>query len=48
MLDNDAQRVANLDPRDTVGGNNGGDYKTLIHIKYLSSGSHGFRKEEFF
>ena len=34
--------------RDTVGRIDEGGYSTLIHIKYLSSGSHGFRKEDFF
>ena len=40
--------VANLGPRDMVGTIYEGGYLTLIHIKYLSSGSHGFRKEDVF
>ena len=49
MLDNDAPGgVANLGPRDTVGRIYEEGYLTLIHIKYLSSGPHGFRKEDFF
>ena len=39
--------MANLGTRDTVGRIYEGGYLTLIHIKYLSSGSHGFRKEDF-
>ena len=35
-------------PRNTVGRIYEGGYITLIHIKYLSSVSHGFRKEDFF
>ena len=40
--------ATDLGPRDTVGRIYEGGYLTLIHIKYLSSGSHGFRKEDFF
>ena len=40
--------VANLGPRDMVGTIYEGGYLTLIHIKYLSSGPHGFREEDFF
>ena len=25
-----------------------GDHQTLLHIKYISSGPHGFREEDFF
>ena len=42
-----APGVANLGPSDTVGRIYEGGYYTLIHIKYLSSWSHGNRKEEF-
>ena len=48
MLDNDAPGAWLSWPRDTVGKIYEGGYKTLIHIKYLSSVSHGFRKEDFF
>ena len=49
MLDNDAPGAwPILGPRDTVGRIYEGGYSTLIHIKYLSSGSHGFREEDFF
>ena len=47
MLDNNAPGVANMGPRDTVGRIYEGGYQTLILIKHLSSGSHGFRKDFF-
>ena len=40
--------VANLDPRCMVGRIYEGDYLTLQHTKYLSSGPHGFREKDFF
>ena len=39
--------VANLDPRGMVGRIYVGDHYTLLHTKYISSGSHGFREEGF-
>ena len=39
---------ANLDPRGMVGRIYEGDHLTLLNTKYLSSGPHGFREEEFF
>ena len=39
--------MANLGPRDTVVKIYEGDYETLLHTKYKSSGSHGFREEDF-
>ena len=48
MLDNDAPWVwPNLAPGTRLAGFMKG-YLTLIHIKYLSTGSHGFRKDDFF
>ena len=38
---------SNLGPRDMVGRIYEGGYQILIHIKYLSSGSHGFREKDF-
>ena len=39
--------VANLDPRDMVGRIYECDHLTLLNTKYLSSGPHGFREEDF-
>ena len=39
--------VATFDPRGMVGRIYVGDYLTLLHTKYLSSGPHGFREEDF-
>ena len=47
---NDPRGVANLDPRGMIGRIYVGDHLTLlqvVHIKYLSSGHYGFRKEDF-
>ena len=46
MLDNDAPGAWPIWA--SVGRIYEGGHKTLIHIKYSSSGSHGFRKEDFF
>ena len=39
------RRVANLDPRVTIGRNYRGAYLTLLHTKYKSSWPHGFRED---
>ena len=39
--------VASLDPRDMVGRINVEDHQTLLHIKSVSAGPHGFREEYF-
>ena len=44
---NEPSGVANLDPRSMVGRIHVGDHLTLLHTKYLSSGPHGFREEDF-
>ena len=44
---NKPRGMPNLDPRSMVGRINVGDHFTLLHTKYLSSGPHGFRKEDF-
>ena len=44
---NESWGVANLDPRGMVGRIYVGDHKTLLHIKSVSSGPHGFREEDF-
>ena len=41
---NEPRCMANLDPRGIVGGIYVGDYFTLLHTKYLSSGFYGFKK----
>ena len=48
LADNDApcMGMANLDPM--VGRIYEGDYSSLLHTKYISSGPHGFREEDFF
>ena len=38
--------LANLDPRGMVG-RVYGDHLTLVNTKYLSSGPHGFREDDF-
>ena len=48
MEANEPQDVANLDPRGMVGRIYQGDHLTLLNTKYLSSGPHGFREEDFF
>ena len=39
--------MANFDPRGMVGRIYEGDYLTLLNTKYLSSGPHGFREEDW-
>ena len=48
MRANEPRGMANLDPRGTVGRIYVGDHLTLLQTKYLSSGPHGFREEDFF
>ena len=36
-----------MDPRGLIGMINVGDQYTLLHTKYISSGPHGFREEDF-
>ena len=40
--------VAKFDPGDMIGTIYNGDYQTLLHTKYRSSGPFGFREEDFF
>ena len=44
---NEPRGVANLDPRGMVGRIYVGDHLKLLQTKYLSSGSYGFREEDF-
>ena len=44
---NDPRGMAILDPRGLIGRIYVGDHKTLLHTKYISSGPHGFREEDF-
>ena len=45
---NDPWGMASLGPRGLIGRMYVGDHYTLLHAKYMSSGSHGFREEDFF
>ena len=45
---NDPWGVASSDPRGLIGRMYVRDYYTLLHTKYISSGPHGFREEDFF
>ena len=47
MGDNDHRGVASLGPRGLIGRIYVGE-QTLLHTKYVSSGPHGFREEDFF
>ena len=40
--------VACMDPKGTVGSIYKGEYYTLVHTTYESSGPYGFREEDFF
>ena len=40
--------MANSDPKGMVGRIYEGDCLSLLHTKYISSGPHGFREEDFF
>ena len=44
---NDPQGVASLDPMGLIGRTYVVDQYTLLHTKYISSGPHGFREEDF-
>ena len=44
---NDPHGVAKLDPRGMVGRIYVGDHKTLLHTKYIGSGPHDFREDDF-
>ena len=44
---NEPRGRATLDPRGMVGRIYVGDYLTLLHTKYLSSGPHSFREKDF-
>ena len=44
---NDTRGVASLDPRGLIGRIYVGDYYILLHTKYISSGPHDFREEDF-
>ena len=44
---NDPWGVANLNPRGLIGRIYVGEHYTLLHTKYISSGPHGFREEDF-
>ena len=44
---NEPRGVFSLDPRGLIGRVYVGDHKTLLHTKYVSSGPHGFREEEY-
>ena len=39
--------MANFDPRGLIGRIYVGDHYILLHTKYISSGPHGFREEDF-
>ena len=47
MEANDPQGVASLDPRGMIGRIYVGDHYTLLQSKYISSGPHDFREEDF-
>ena len=44
---NDPRGMASLDPRGLIGRIYIGEHQTLIYTKYISSGLHGFRQEDF-
>ena len=44
----DPRAMAKFDPRGMNGTIYNGDYQTLLHTKYRSSGPFGFREEVFF
>ena len=43
---NDPSVMASLDPRSMVGRIYVGDYRPLLHTKYISCRPHGFREED--
>ena len=44
---NDPRDMASLDSRGLIGRIYVVDHYTLLHTKYISSGPHGFREEDF-
>ena len=48
MEANDPRGVASLDPRGLIDRIYVGGHYTFLHTKYISSGPHGFREEDFF
>ena len=44
---NDPRGMASLDPRGLIGRIYVVDHYTLLYTKYISSGPHGFREEDF-
>ena len=44
---NDLRGMTNFVPRGMVARIYVGDHLTLLHTKYVSSGPHGFREEDF-
>ena len=44
---NDPRGVAGLNPRGLIGRIYVGNHLTLLSTKYISSGLHGFREEDF-
>ena len=47
MRANEPRGVANLDPMGMAGRINVGDHLTVLGTKYLRSGPHSFRQEDF-
>ena len=47
MRANDPRGVASLDSRGLIGRIYVGDHYILLHTKYISSRTHGFREEDF-
>ena len=45
---NDLRGMASLNPRGLIDRIYVGHHLTLLHTKYISSGPHGFREEDFF
>ena len=48
MVDNDMPGARHVPSRGTVGSIYKGEYYTLVHTTYESSGSYGFGEEDFF
>ena len=47
VITNDPWGMASLEPRGLIDRIYVGDPYTLLHSKYISSGPHGFREEDF-
>ena len=45
---NGSRSMASLDPRSLIGRIYTEDHYTVLHTKYISSGPHGFKEEDFF